>query len=129
MPAVAKLDPATIIERVRVLSLALPEAFEVEAWNHPTFRVGGGRGKMFCMLAGEDNTSLWFKPDPAERPALLASGEPFFVPPYMGPRGWAGMHLDGGGVDWEEVAELVATAFCEVAPKRLAALVTEPPEV
>ena len=122
------IGPPTLPERVRALCLSLPEAFEVEAWNHPTFRVGGGRGKMFCMLADEDNTSLWFKPDAAERPALLASGEPFFVPPYMGPRGWAGMHLDGG-VDWEEVAELVATAYCEVAPKRLAALVVEPPGV
>lgn len=119
----------SIVERVRALCLALPEAFEVESWNHPTFRVGGGRGKMFCMLAGEDNASLWFKPDPAERPALLAQGDPFFVPPYMGPRGWAAMRLDGSGIDWEEVAELLATAYCEVAPKRLAALVTQPPAV
>ena len=109
------------------MCLALPEAFEVEAWDHPTFRVGSGRGKMFC-LAHEEPPSIRFKADPAERPALLAQGEPFFVPPYVGHAGWVGMNLDGR-TDWTEVAELLAIAYCMVAPKRLAALVTEPPAV
>src|SRR5205814_9890265 len=39
------------MERVRALCLALPEAFELETWDHPTFRVGGGRGKIFCTSA------------------------------------------------------------------------------
>jgi predicted DNA-binding protein (MmcQ/YjbR family) len=119
----------SVIERVRALALALPEAFEVEAWQHPTFRVGGGKGKMFCMLAGEDNASLWVKADPAERVALLAQGDPYFVPPYMGPRGWVGVTLASERNDWEEVAELIATAYCLTAPKRLAKLVTEPPSL
>jgi predicted DNA-binding protein (MmcQ/YjbR family) len=119
----------SVIERVRALALALPEAFEVEAWQHPTFRVGGGKGKMFCMAAGERNTDLWFKADPGERVALLAQGDPYFLPPYMGPRGWGGVHLDDPATDWEEVAELIATAYCLTAPKRLAKLVTEPPSL
>ena len=45
----------------------------------------------------------------------------FFRPPYVGGRGWLGVYLDVPGVDWTEIAEIVADAYREVAPKRLAA--------
>jgi hypothetical protein len=83
----------SLIERVRTLCLALPGAFEVEAWEHPTFRVGSGRGKMFC-IAAEDGSSIRLKADPVEREALLAQGEPFYLPPYVGAKGWVGVRLD-----------------------------------
>jgi hypothetical protein len=75
----------SLIERVRTLCLALPGAFEVEAWEHPTFRVGSGRGKMFC-IAAEDGSSIRLKADPVEREALLAQGEPFYPRPTSAPR-------------------------------------------
>ena len=118
----------TLIERVRRLCLALPEAFEVETWEHPTFRVGRGRGKMFC-IAAEDGSSVTLKADPAEREAVLAQGDPFYVPAYVGHKGWVGIRLDDPGIDWEEVAELIATSYCLVAPKRLAGTVTSPPSL
>ena len=80
----------TLLERVRKLCLALPEAFEIEAWEHPTFRVGGGRGKMFC-IAAEDGSSVRVKADPIEREALLEQGDPFYMPAYVGTKGWAGV--------------------------------------
>ena len=110
-----------------MLCLALPDAFEVETWGHPTFRVGGGKGKIFC-IAADDGSSMRLKADPAEREALLAQGEPFYMPAYVGGKGWVGMDL-GRGTDWEEVAELVATSYCIIAPKRLARQVTEPPSL
>lgn len=115
----------SLLGRVRGLCLALPETFELETWDHPTFRVGKGRGKMFCTAA-TDGSSITLKADPAELPALLAQGEPFYVPPYVGNKGWVGVRL-GEGSDWEEVAELVATSYCLTAPKRLTHTVTEPP--
>jgi predicted DNA-binding protein (MmcQ/YjbR family) len=118
----------TLIERVRTLCLALPEAFELETWDHPTFRVGRGRGKIFC-IAADDGSSIRVKADPAERPALLAQGDPFYMPPYVGAKGWIGMNLDRPGTDWEEVAELIATAYCLIAPKRLAGQVGSPPSL
>lgn len=118
----------SLIERVRALCLALPESFELEAWEHPTFRVGGGRGKMFCVAAA-DGSSIRLKADPAEREALLAQGDPFYVPPYLGAKGWVGVALDPGHADWDEVAELIATGYCLIAPKRLAKQVTSPPSV
>jgi predicted DNA-binding protein (MmcQ/YjbR family) len=116
----------SLLERVRKLCLALPEAFEVETWDHPTFRVGSGRGKIFCIAAA-DGSSIRLKADPAEREAVLAQGDPFYLPAYVGHKGWVGMSLDGAGTDWEEVAELIATSYCLISPKRLARQVTSPP--
>lgn len=116
------------IDRVRRLCLALPEAFEVQAWGHPTFRVGSGRGRIFCTTA-VDGSSVTVKAEPIEREALLAQGEPFFVPPYVGGKGWIGIQTGHPDVDWEEVAELIATSYCLIAPKRLAATVTSAPRI
>jgi predicted DNA-binding protein (MmcQ/YjbR family) len=118
----------TLIERVRNLCLALPEAFELETWDQPTFRVGGGRGKIFCTAA-PDGSTITVKADPVEREALLDQGAQFYVPPYVGDKGWVGIRADHPQTDWEEMAELIATSYCLVAPKRLAARVTSPPRL
>jgi predicted DNA-binding protein (MmcQ/YjbR family) len=115
-----------LIDRVRKLCLALPGAFEVETWEHPTFRVGSGRGKIFCIAAA-DGSSIRLKADPGEREALLAHGDPFYLPPYVGNKGWLGIRLNDTGTDWEEIAELIATSYCLIAPKRLAREVKSPP--
>lgn len=47
-----------------------------------------------------------------------------FVPPYLGHRGWVGIRLDVGTVDWDEVRELLVESSCLCAPKKLAAAVT-----
>ena len=57
--------------------------------------------------------------------AKQSEPERFFRPPYVGPSGWIGVRLDRD-VDWDEVAGIVRDAYRGVAPKRLAALVTEP---
>ena len=106
----------------------MPEAFEVEAWGHPTFRVGGGRGKIFCTAA-EDGSSVTVKADALEREALLDEGDPFYLPPYVGHKGWIGINLDDARADWGEVAELIATSYCLIAPRRLAGQVTAPPSL
>jgi predicted DNA-binding protein (MmcQ/YjbR family) len=115
-----------LIERARGLCLALPEAFELETWDHPTFRVGTGRGKIFCTAA-PDRSTITLKADPVEREALLAQGASFFVPPYVGDTGWVGIRSEHPRTDWEEIAELIATSYCLVAPRRLAARVTSLP--
>jgi predicted DNA-binding protein (MmcQ/YjbR family) len=116
--------PAGRLERVRAICLALPEAFERETWERPTFRVGR-QEKIFCMAA-PDGSFATMKADPEERQALLEQGKPFYLPPYVGGKGWVGVNL-GRQTDWKEVAELIATSYCLIAPKRLAREVTEPP--
>jgi hypothetical protein len=47
-----------------------------------------------------------------------ADPERFFVPPYVGHRGWLGVRLDRG-LDWDELTGIVEDAFAEVAPPKL----------
>ena len=56
---------------------------------------------------GEERPSVTCKA-PEGSQAILVGADParFYVPPYVGPRGWVGMRLDDG-VDWKEVAILV----------------------
>ena len=105
-------------DRFRAVCLALPETYEKEAWGHPTFRVG--RDKMFASMAN-DGSSATCKADPDERPALLApeADGRYFLPAYVGSKGWVGLQLDHAGTDWDEVAELVRTSYVLIAPKKL----------
>lgn len=109
----------TPLARLRALALALPDAFEQETWDLPTFRV---RGKIFAMFVPrEGRPAIWVKAPPGAQAILVgADPERFFAPPYVGPKGWVGMHLDRGA-DWDEVAGLVRRSFALVAPRRLAA--------
>jgi len=106
------------IDRLRELCLDLPEATEQETWGDPTFRV---RGKIFAMpKRGDGRLSVWIKaPDGSQ--AILVGADPsrFFVPPYVGPKGWVGIRLDDEP-DWEEVSALLRRSYRLVAPKRLA---------
>lgn len=111
--------PVRPIDRLREICLALPDAAEKETWGSPTFRI---KDKIFAM--GFD-AALWCKA-PAGVQAILVGAAPerFFVPPYVGRRGWVGFRLDGA-TDWDEVVALVRRSFRMTAPKRLAALVAE----
>jgi hypothetical protein len=109
--------------RVRRICLALPEAHEKIAWGAPTFRV---RDRQFAMYLdnhhGDGRLALWVKAPPGAQEALVgADPERFFVPPYVGPAGWLGLHLDRG-LDWGVVAGLVRDGYLEAAPKKLRAL-------
>jgi len=44
--------------------------------------------------------------------------ERFFVPPYVGGRGWIGVYLDVDQ-DWDDIAEIVEDAYVAVAPPKL----------
>ncbi len=47
----------------------------------------------------------------------------FFVPPYLGPKGWIAIRLDSEDLDWEIIAEFARRAYQALAPRKLAALV------
>jgi hypothetical protein len=56
----------------------------------------------------------------AQAALVAADPERYFVPPYVGGRGWLGVRLDVP-VDPDEIAELVADAYRVVAPRTLVA--------
>lgn len=110
------LDP---LQAVRDIALAFPEATEKETWGHPTFRV---RDKIF-LGTGEDDegrTVVTMKAAPGEQESLLAEGEPYFLPKYVGSRGWIGLRVDDE-TDWRLVAELIVDSYREIAPRSLSA--------
>jgi predicted DNA-binding protein (MmcQ/YjbR family) len=110
-------DDDPYLAELREVCLALPESSEVEAWGRPTFRAGK---RMFAIFEGDDEHpfALVFKPDPAERPALL--GDPrVYVPAYHGPGGWLALDLTAAPVDWAEIAELVESSYRQVALQRM----------
>jgi predicted DNA-binding protein (MmcQ/YjbR family) len=110
-------DDDPYLSELRRVCLEFPESCEVEAWGRPTFRAGK---KMFAVFAGVDDRpfGVIFKPEPDERPALLAEKR-FYSPPYFGPGGWVALDLDAARVDWDEVNELMESSYRQVALKRM----------
>jgi hypothetical protein len=114
----------TPLDRLRRLSMALPEATEQEAWGAPTFRV---RNRMFAMYAhdhhGDGRISAWINA-PLGVQEMLVRHDPdtYFNPPYVGVKGWIGVILDN--VTDDALHEHLVEAYCMVAPKKLQALVS-----
>lgn len=50
---------------------------------------------------------------------LLSAPQRFFVPPYVGSKGWIGMRIDNHS-DWREVESVVKQSYRLIAPKKLA---------
>ena len=110
-----------INEAVREVCLSLPEAEEVVSHGSPNFRV---RGKTYASYVvnhhGDGRVALWLNaPDGSQDHYVKSEPRYFFVPPYVGPRGWLGVHLDKG-LSWQRVASLVRQAYEKVAPRALA---------
>ncbi|MFF2273574.1 MmcQ/YjbR family DNA-binding protein [Agromyces sp. NPDC058136] len=122
------VDPAhPLVERVRALCLALPEAVEVEAWGRPTFRAAK---PIFVHVSAsmERPLSIVVKTDPDEHLALVQDDR-FFGPPYYDRDRWVATDLDGAATDWELIAELIETSYRQVANRRqLTALDLQRPE-
>jgi len=75
--------------------------------------------------ADDGRLAIWCAAPVGAQRALVGE-EPgrFFVPPYVGGRGWLGVRLDVD-VDWGEVAGIVEDAYRMVAPKRLLAILDQ----
>ena len=117
------------LQRLRELCLALPETSERLSHGAPTFFVGGKRAFLMVLANhhGDGRFALWCAAEPGlQRVLVEADSERFFVPPYVGHRGWLGVQLDRD-VSWNEIAGLAEDAFTSVAPPRLVELV-RPPE-
>ncbi len=111
-------------DRLVAVCLALPEAASRHDGDHVTFLV---RGKTFAYYLdnhhGDGLVALCCKVGPGENDLLVRMHpQRFYMPAYVGPRGWVALRLDLDAVDWGEVADLVECSYRLVAPKRLADL-------
>jgi hypothetical protein len=110
------------LERLRHLCLALPEATERLSHGEPTWFVRDK--KTFVMYADHHHNDrvafVCAAPDGAQEALVSTHPKRFFVPPYVGHRGWLGVWLDVA-VDWGELEDLVVAAYRVGAPKKLVA--------
>ncbi|WP_280268429.1 MmcQ/YjbR family DNA-binding protein [Nocardia wallacei] len=113
------MDP---LPRLREICLALPESSERLSHGCPTFFVRGKKVFTMYTLAAYDEPgpAIWCPASLGAQELVDAEPERFFVPPYVGHRGWIGVRLDVD-LDWTEIEGIVRDAFRLVAPKKLVA--------
>ncbi|MFB7640409.1 MmcQ/YjbR family DNA-binding protein [Peribacillus butanolivorans] len=109
-------ETAGMLENVRNICLALPEAVElIDGFGHNTFKING---KSF-VISGESEKGfrLSFKSD-RDTQELLLQKENFFKTPYIGHHGWVSIQ-NPDREDWDELTDLIQEAYLRAAPKRL----------
>jgi predicted DNA-binding protein (MmcQ/YjbR family) len=117
----------TRLTLVTNICLSLPEATSEFTGQHAGFLV---RKKHFAYYLdnhhGDGIVGICCKVLPGDNVRLIDSDpKKFYLPAYLGPRGWVGLRLDHGEVDWEEVREILTHSYLQIAPKGLATLVGE----
>jgi predicted DNA-binding protein (MmcQ/YjbR family) len=110
----------TISDVVREILVSFPDTEEFVSHGFPTFRV---RGRIFATYTinhhGDGRVALnLIAPSGAQAAFVKVQPKAYFVPPYVGPRGWLGVELDKG-LRWETVREHVRDAYEMVAPAEL----------
>jgi hypothetical protein len=100
------------LERLRRICRALPGTSEKVSHGEPTFWVGG---RMFATFDnhhhGAPHVGVWLAM-PLGVQQILVREDPkrFFVPPYVGVRGWVGVRLDARP-SWKRVEQVVREAY------------------
>jgi hypothetical protein len=108
------------LDLVRSTCLALPDTSERPSHGAPAWFVKGRR--CFAMYLddhhGDGRLAIWCAA-PEGMQEALAGGDPerYFVPPYVGHRGWVGVRLDRG-LDDDAIAGALEDAYDIVAAKR-----------
>jgi predicted DNA-binding protein (MmcQ/YjbR family) len=122
-PMTAQLDTTTAFDRVSSLCLALPEAERQLQGRHADFRV---RNRPFAYFLddhhGDGIVSVCCRCEPGEN-VDRAGRDParFYLPAYIGKRGWFGIRLDVQHVDWDDVRNAIALSWRLAAPGALVA--------
>jgi hypothetical protein len=106
-------DVDAALARVREMCLSYPDASERPSHGAPAFFIRGTRAFVTFLddHHGDGRLAIWCAAPPGMQEALVeAEPEHYFVPPYVGHRGWLGVRLDRG-IDWEDVAGAIDSAY------------------
>src|SRR5437763_454768 len=122
--SVARSGEEKRLARLAKVCLALPETVRRDMGSHAAFLV---RKRIFAYFLndhhGDGIVSIACKALPGENKFLVAAQPArFYLPAYIGSRGWIALRLDRGEIDWDEVTELVRGSYRMIAPKRLVAM-------
>jgi len=107
----------TIPESTRELCLSLPDTEEVSRHGAPNFKV---KGKTFAMYVlnhnGDGRVALWLNsPAGVQQMYTQLDPESYFIPPYVGVKGWLGMELNKN-LSWEEIYARIREAYENASP-------------
>ena len=118
MPRASSISEPEELKRIRAICLALPDTSEKLSHGTPHFFAGKRNFVAYWFNHhGDGRHCIWCAaPEGAQRMLVEADPEHFFVPPYVGFRGWLGVHLDRG-LGWDEIAGVVETAHRTVSSK------------
>jgi hypothetical protein len=124
MTAIPADAPDTAGRRKRLVALckSLPAASAERAGvDHLAFKVSK---KIFAYYAydhhGDGMIAFLCKAPPGEQGRLVQEDPArYFVPPYVGPKGWVGLRLDTPRVNWRDVKNLAFAAYFLTAPDSL----------
>ena len=109
------------LTKLREICLAFPETSERLSHGAPTFFVRQKRAFLMVLTNhhGDGRFAIWCAAQDGVQGMLVeADAAKFFVPPYVGHRGWLGVRLDRG-LDWDELTGIAEDAYAEVAPTKL----------
>ncbi|MPZ47926.1 MAG: MmcQ/YjbR family DNA-binding protein [Dehalococcoidia bacterium] len=107
------------LPRLRAICLALPGVTERLSHGEPTWFAGKPTFVTYANHHHDDVLGFWCAAPPGAQEALAgANPDRFYVPPYVGGRGWLGVRLDVP-VDWDEIAAIVEDAYRMVATRKL----------
>jgi phosphoribosylglycinamide formyltransferase 1 len=115
-------DPDFIVNQVRRLALAQPEAEETLSHGMPCF--GILKAKKFAYVSrdhhGDGKTALLVKISGVDEQGMLIGNDPdrYYRPAYFGD-GWVGIRLDLGDNDWDHIGEWLQKSWATVAPAKL----------
>jgi predicted DNA-binding protein (MmcQ/YjbR family) len=113
------------LTKLSEICLALPGAAREDKHDYSRFLVGK---KIFAYYLNEHDPA---KPGMDKIVSVcckvlagdnerLAQNDPrkFYLPPYIGSRGWVGLRLDLPRLDWSEVKDLVRGSYSQTAPAK-----------
>src|SRR5690349_10555833 len=105
------------LTRLTKICQSLPETSRQDNGSHATFFVRKSTFAYFLRNHhGDGIVAVACKALPGDNTALIAAQpERYYMPAYIGPRGWVALRLDRGKVDWNEAAELLKTSYLLVA--------------
>jgi formyltetrahydrofolate-dependent phosphoribosylglycinamide formyltransferase len=118
-------QPDWLLNKVRAIALAQPQAEETLSHGMPCF--GIAKGKKFAWFTrdhhGDGITALLVKTTAPEEQASLIEAEPdiYYRPAYFGDD-WIGIRLDRGENDWEHLTARIRASWRQIAPKKLLGL-------
>ncbi len=109
------------VERVRALCLGFPEVSERSSHGAPTWFI---REKTTLATVWDDHHGdgrlglVCAAPVGVQQELIDEEPDRFYVPAYVGHRGWIGVRIDRK-VDWREIEQILVDAYTCVGPAKL----------